>query len=122
MKSRWETNRDRRIFIFDLSGFGADEIGLIRECDEADAVIMAEPLNSVLVLNDVRGTTGSVEVVRHLQLSAERSNPYIIKAAVVGISGTKWILLQIVNRFAKLSIVPFDDFEKAKDWLVQSSE
>ncbi len=119
MKSKWVTHKEKRIFHFDLSGFGGDNYGLIAECDEADAVIMAEPEDSVLILNDVRGTYGSVEAVKYLQVSAERSSPYIARAAVVGITGLKSILLQAVNRFSKHPIVPFDDVEKAKDWLVE---
>lgn len=118
MKSHWDTHRGTRFFHFDLSGFGDDDKGVIEECDAADAVIMAEPLNSVLILNDVRDSVGSMEVVKHLQLSAERSSPYIARAAVVGVSGIKSILLQVVSRFSKHPIVPFDDFEEAKNWLV----
>ena len=119
MKSQWKTHLGVRFFHFDLSGFGTDDQGIIAECDAADAVIMAEAENSVLILNDVRDSIGSMEVIKHLQISAERSSPCIARAAVVGVTGSKSILLQVVNRFSKHPIVPFDDFEEAKDWLVQ---
>lgn len=119
MKSQWKTHLGVRFFHFDLSGFGMDDQGIIAECDAADAVIMAEPENSVLILNDVRESIGSMDVMKHLQVSAERSSPYITRAAVVGVTGSKSILLQIVNRFSKHPIVPFDSFDQAKDWLVQ---
>ncbi len=119
MKSQWKTHLGVRFFHFDLSGFGTDDQGIIAECDAADAVIMAEAENSVLILNDVRDSIGSMEVIKHLQVSAERSSPYIARAAVVGVQGPKSILLQVVNRFSKHPIVPFDGFEQARDWLVQ---
>lgn len=122
MKSRWETHKGIRYFYFDLSGYGMDDEVIIREMDEADAVIMAEPLDSVLVLNDVRYSVGSYRVVRHLQVSAERSTPYINKAAAVGVSGVQKVLLEVVNRFAKRPILAFDDIERAKDWLVEGAE
>lgn len=119
MKSHWKTHQEKRIYYFDLSNFGEDEKGLMDECDAADAVIMAEPPSSVLILNDVRGSEASVEAIKHLQLSADRSSPYIARAAVVGVMGSKRLLLQLVNRFSKHPIVPFDDVESAKDWLVK---
>lgn len=118
MKSQWRTHLGIRYFHFDLSGFGLDDNGIIAECDAADAVIMAEPENSVLVLNDVRDSVGSLDVIKYLQLSAERSSPYIVRAAVVGVTGAKLILLQLVNRFSKHPIVHFEDFEQAEEWLV----
>lgn len=119
MKSHWDTHQGVRFFHFDLSGFGDDDKGVIEECDAADAVIMAEPPDSVLILNDVRDSVGSMEVVKYLQVSAERSSPYIARAAVVGVSGIKSVLLQVVNRFSKHPIVPFEDIQEAKNWLVQ---
>lgn len=118
MKSHWETHQGIRFFYFDLSGFGEDDKGIMTECDAADAVIMVEPENSVLILNDVRDSVGSLDVIKHLQLSADRSSPYIMRAAVVGVTGAKLILLQLINRFSRHPIVHFDDFEQAKDWLV----
>ena len=118
MKSCWETHRDVRFFHFDISSFGLDDAGIIQEIDDADAIIMEEPLNSVLVLNDVRDSVGSMKVIQHLEVSAERSTPYIKRAAVVGVTGAKRILLEVVNRFSRRPIVAFDDLEKAKDWLV----
>jgi hypothetical protein len=79
---------------------------------------MAEPENSVLILNDVRDSVGSLDVIKYLQVSADRSSPYIARAAVVGVTGAKLILLQLVNRFSKHPIVHFEDFEDAKHWLV----
>ena len=119
MKSQWKIHLGVRYFHFDLSGYGTDDAAIMAECDAADAVIMAEPENSVLILNDVRDSTGSMELIKYLQVSAERSSPFIARAAVVGISGAKSFILQAVNRFSKHPIVPFEDVEQAKDWLVQ---
>ena len=120
MKSSWKIHKGVRIFHFDLSDFGLDDDGIIAECDAADAVIMAEPKNSVLCLNDVRNTAGSsMEVIKHLQLSAERSSPYINRAAVIGLTGAKLFALQLVNRFSKHPIINFEDFESAADHLVE---
>ena len=118
MKSQWETHNGVRYFHFNLSDCGANDQGLIAECDEADAVVMTEPLSSVLLLNDVRNSIGSLEVVKHLQLSAERSSPYVMKAAVVGVTGSTRLVLDLVNRFSKKPILAFDNLEAAKNWLV----
>jgi hypothetical protein len=119
MKSGWKIYKGVRIFHFDLSDLGANDQAIMTECDAADAVIMAEPSNSVLILNDVRGTTGSsMEVIKHLQLSAERSSPYIAKAAVIGVTGAKVFALDLVNLFSRRPIIHFNDFESAADFLI----
>lgn len=121
MKSRWKAHCGIRYFHLDLSDFGSNDAAIIAECDAADAVIMAEPERSVLLLNDVRGTEGSLDIIKYFQMSAERTNPYVIRAAVVGVTGVKSFLLQVVNRFSNQPIVRFDTYEAAQDWLVESA-
>ncbi len=119
MKSHWKMHKGVRLFYLDLSGFGRDDQGIMAECDLADAVIMAEPENSVRLLTDVHHSVGvSMEIVKYLQMSTERTNPYVIRAAVVGLTGAKLQILQLVNRFSKRPIVPFEDLESAMDYLV----
>jgi hypothetical protein len=40
------------------------------------------------------------------------------KTAILGITGARRALLDIVVRFSGMQVVPFDDVQKAKDWLV----
>lgn len=119
MKSHWKTYKGVRIFYYDISGFGSDESHLNAETAAARAVILAEPKNSILILTDAHGTDPTVEGIKVLQKSAEETNPFIAKAAVIGVTGPKMILLQLVNRFVKRQFVAFDDFDAAADWLVK---
>lgn len=119
MKSHWKTHKNTRIFYLDLSDFGRDDQAIMAECDLGDAAIMAEPENSVRLLTDVHHSVGvSMEIVKYLQMSTERTNPYVIRAAVVGLTGAKLQILQLVNRFSKRPIVPFEDLQSAMDYLV----
>lgn len=42
---------------------------------------------------------------------------YILKEAVLGISGSKAALLEIVKDFSGVKPAAFDDLDKAKEWL-----
>lgn len=120
MKSRWITHGGKRIFLVDYSDFGSN-IALIRE--EAKSIIEAvtrEPLNSVLTLSDVRGTTGTLDTLAIMKRVVTSTNRHVRRRAVVGVSGLRQSLLDMVNRVTgNKPFAAFEDIEAAKDWLVK---
>lgn len=102
----------------DFSNFGRDTDALNGEIMAADAMICAEPLNSVLALIDVRGTTTTTQALSLYKQSAARTKGWIIRQAVVGATGIQKMLASAVARFSTEELVLFDDVEEAKDWLV----
>lgn len=120
MKSHWITHGGKRIFLVDYSNFGSDA-ALMRE--EAKAIVEAvtrEPLNSVLALSDVRGTAGTPENLSVMKSVVARTNRHVRRRAVVGVSGPRQALLDIVNRVTgNKQFAVFPDLDQAKDWLVK---
>jgi hypothetical protein len=45
------------------------------------------------------------------------NKPYVIAAAVVGITGLKQIIYNAVLKFSGRNLVAFDSVDRAKDWL-----
>ncbi len=119
MQSEWITHKDKLIFLSNLSGFHTDAAALGAELAEGDVIVCQQPENSLLVLVDIRDTVGSAEAVQLLKDSALETKKHARKTAVVGISGFRKVLLDAINRFAGRSIVTFNDFDAAKDWLVE---
>ncbi|HEY0142158.1 MAG TPA: hypothetical protein VGF48_14765 [Thermoanaerobaculia bacterium] len=117
MKSKWTNHNGRRIFYTDFSGFGRDTAALRTEVDDVDAEILRQPKDSVLALADLRGTVTGTEVVDLFKKSAKRTNGYVRKQAVVGITGVQRILASAVARFSGQSLHLFDTIEEANEWL-----
>ncbi len=72
---------------------------------------------NLLEIIDVRGSYASTQVLKKLKNGAKRSKPYGRKKAMVGIKGSKRVLLMAVNRFIDSSIKGFENIEEAKEWL-----
>lgn len=116
MRSHWITHKGKKIFYADYSNFKLE--GLKEETAEVAPVLCKEPLNSVLVLTDVRGTYGTPDIVEHLKKLASKTQPHVHKRAVIGVTGVQTILLKAINKFSGKETVPFDTVEEGLDWLV----
>lgn len=117
MKSKWTHHKGRRILYSDFTNFGRDTEALRVEVDAVDAEILREPKNSVLALADLRGTVTGTDVVDLFKKSAKRTNGFVRKQAVVGITGVQRILASAVARFSGQSLHLFDTIEEANEWL-----
>ena len=117
MKSHWMTHNGKKVFYADYSHLSVE--GLKAEVAAVEPVLCGMPLGSVLSLADVRGTYGTPEVMDILKKLTTKTKPHVRKRAVVGVSGVQTVLLKAVNRFTGQETVPFDDVNKALDWLVK---
>ena len=120
MKSRWIEHKGKRVFYTDYIDLGYDANALEAEMKEAEAIVCAQPENSVLIIIDTRGTVGSKEAMELLKSSAVRTKPYFRKAAVVGITGYRKVLLDAISLFSGQPFGSFNDPEEAKDWVVEA--
>ena len=118
MKSTWITHKEKKIFYADYSDFEKDFKKLKAEIDHANAVMLLEPKDSLLLLVNVDGTIGTSEITFYLKDAAIKVKKHVRKAAVIGVSGVRLALLRSVTYLSGMDVVPFDDIEKAKDWLV----
>jgi hypothetical protein len=87
--------------------------------EECHRVIAREPLNSVLTLNDVTGTTFDKESVAVLQSRVAANAPYVRRAAVIGISGLQRLIYEGVQAFTRRRIPCFESRQQALSWLVK---
>jgi hypothetical protein len=117
MKSRWTIWKGHNIFFCDFAGFKSDLPALKAEVDAADREIMKAPKGSVLVMVDINNTVASAAVVDMFKESAKLTEPYIHRQAVIGLSGFKRFLADVVARFSGQSMRLFDSEGEAMDWL-----
>ncbi|MFH1459168.1 MAG: STAS/SEC14 domain-containing protein [Candidatus Omnitrophota bacterium] len=119
MKSNWIIHKEKRIYFCDYSNFGSDFEALKEEMVAVTGVLIQEPENSVLILTDVTNTVASPKALDQLKAGMKFSGKHMKRVAVVGVTGVRNIMLKAVARTFNLSIFPFSDIEKAKDWLVE---
>jgi len=118
MKSRWTTYRGTRVMYCDFANFKSDVNALRAEVEAADREICKEPPASVMLLVDLRNTVASGPVVDLFKESSKLTSAFVTKQAVIGISGFKRFLADVVARFSGQGMRLFDTESEAMDWLV----
>lgn len=76
-------------------------------------------IKDLLVLTDLRGAFIVGEASKYLKESTKLGKPFVKKSAVIGITGAKKVILNIINRFSGYQTKAFDTAEEAKDWLIR---
>lgn len=120
MKTNWITHQGKKILLVYCSNyiFQADQIKA--ELDTAFLLASKEPPNSVLILSDVRGSKMSPQSFIVAKEGASKLTPFARKRAMVGVTTVQKVFLNALNAlFPKKQIMPFDDIEQAKAWLVE---
>jgi hypothetical protein len=110
-------HRGKEILYLDFSNCNVNEV--FEVIDTAKKVIRVQQQNSVLTLSNVTGTHYNRDAVQALKDFAHGNKPFVKAGAVIGIDGLKKILYDAVMKFTGRNLPAFDDFEKAKDWLVE---
>lgn len=118
MKSYWETYKGKQIFYarYDhlvLEEYRAEIIAVEQE-------VLRQPKNSILLLVNTAGIILSPEALNLAKNTALHSQPYLRNTAILGMSGLRKTLLEIVVKFSGVKLAAFETEEQAKDYLVQS--
>ena len=117
MKSGLETYKGKTIFIARYDHMSLDELRV--EVDEVKQFMAANMADrDILVLVDTNGTLVSPEVLSLFKEISSKSSQYRTKTAILGMAGPRRVFLDIVSKFSKVAVMPFDDPEKAKEWLI----
>jgi hypothetical protein len=120
MKTHWVEHKGKRVMIADYSHFGADTGALEKEAEYIVELLHKEPLNSALAISNVEGTTASLANVQVLMNVLPRTNQFIHRRCVIGVTGISMGFIETFNRLAdKAQIKAFHTLEEALDWIVQ---
>lgn len=115
MDSVWETYKGKRYFFAHYDHKTAEQFK--KEVAEVEAVIHGQPKGSLLLLMDTTGVIHTPEILNISKDTALASRPYLKKAAMVGMTGARRALLDIVLKFAAVNVSAFETVEQAKEWL-----
>lgn len=117
MRSKWIQHRGVKIFYQDFSGFLYDSAGFKRELTAVQAEVVQHPKNSLLILSDLRDTNVTNEMMPVLNASSAITKDHVHKTAVLGVTGIKRTLGDLLTRLTGQRLKYFDNETAAKDWL-----
>lgn len=119
MKSKWIEYNGKKIFHQDFSHFFFNEKSVVEELKQVQEVVLSQPESSVLVLSDFSNTEITTNLMPLLNESSNRTKSHVRKTAVVGVSGIKCALGDLLSRITGQELMYFDKEADAKDWLTK---
>ncbi len=111
----------KEIYFIDYSHIETSEefLKTMREAAAFREKVKSMGKKDLLVLVDITGSYPSMEVFDELKKAGRIIREITRKEAIVGITGYKKVLLQIIRTFTNLDFHVFETIEKAKNWLVK---
>jgi hypothetical protein len=109
----------KKIFILDFTDCQpAEMLPIIEECGRQ---VQKQPSKSVYTITIARGGRFDFNCVEKLKQLTKDNEPYVIKSAVVGMSGLQQLLLMIVSSFSNRKFELFDELQQAKKFIAADS-
>lgn len=119
MRSTWIEYNDKKIFYQDFSKHFYNASAVKVELEEVQKVVTAQPSDSVLVLSDFRDTNVGSELLASMNAASTATKIYVRKTAVLGVTGMKRKLADLLTALTGQPLKYFDDIESAKQWLTE---
>lgn len=119
MRSTWIEHNGKKIFYQDFSKHFFNSGAVKTELEEVQKVVTAQPKDSVLVLSDFRDTNVGSDLLASMNAASAATKAYVHKTAVLGVTGMKRKLADMLTALTGQPLKYFDDIEAAKNWLIQ---
>ena len=113
MRSSWIEHKGKKIFYQDFSRQFYNAAAVKAELEEVQKVVVAQPKDSVL------DTSVGSDLRASMNAASNATKDYVHKTAVLGVTGMKRKLADLLTALTGQPLKYFDDIESAKDWLVQ---
>lgn len=119
MRSYWIEHNGKKIFYQDFSKFFFNSTAVRAELDEVQKIVKAQPKDSVLVLTDMRDTNVGSDLLPAMNAASAATKDHVHKTAVLGVTGVKRKLADLLTSLTGQPLKYFDDIEPAKNWLTE---
>lgn len=110
-------HKGKTIYYTDWTNLLEEEEAL-EAIEETTSFIEKNKEYNLLEIVDITNSYASPAILNALKKSAKRTKAFNKKKAIVGIQGSKKILLMAINRFIDGSIKGFETVNEAKEWLI----
>ena len=119
MRSKCIEHNGKKILYQDFSKLLFNSSVVLTELNEVQKIVTSQPKNSVLILTDMRDTNVGRELLPAMNSASTATKDFVKKTAVLGITGAKRTLADILTALTGQPLKYFDDIEQAKSWLVE---
>ena len=119
MRSKWIEHKGKKIFYQDFSSFFYNYDAVKDELNEVREIVKKQPAASVLVLADFTDTTIAGDLMNALNESSRLTKDHVKKTAVLGLTGFKRRLADMLTKLTGQPFKYFDDEFAAKEWLAE---
>ena len=117
MKSKWIEYKGRKIFYQDYSNHFFNEEPVKQELVEVQSVVLSQPVDSVLVLTNFTNTEITKNIMPLLNEASAATKSHVHKTAVIGVTGIKRTLGDLLSRITGQPLMYFTSELEAKEWL-----
>ncbi|MCC6298972.1 MAG: hypothetical protein IT314_06715 [Anaerolineales bacterium] len=118
MRSQWIEHRSKKIFYQDFSKLFYNSEAVKAELALVQEIVKAQPKGSALVLTDMRDTNVGADLLPAMNAASAATKAFVKKTAVLGVTGAKRKLADLLTAITGQPLKYFDDIEAAKNWLV----
>lgn len=119
MKSKWVEFNGKKILYQDFSNYFFNEKAVIDELREVQSVVLGLPENSALVLSNFSNTEITANLMPVLNELSSKTKAHVLKTAVLGITGVKRTLGDLLSRITGQQLMYFNTEQEAKEWLTR---
>lgn len=119
MRSNWIEHKGKQIFYQNFSKQFYNSAAVKAELAEVQKIVVSQPLNSVRVLSDFRDTNVGSDLLSAMNTASAVTKAYVQKTAVLGVTGMKRKLADLLTALTGQPLKYFDDLESAKNWLAE---
>lgn len=119
MRSYWIEHNGKKIFFQDFSKLFFNSTAVKAELEEVQKIVKAQPPDSVLVLTDMRDTNVGSDLLPAMNAASAATKDHVHKTAVLGVTGVKRKLADLLTSLTGQPLKYFDDVESAKNWLTE---
>lgn len=117
MRSNWVEHKGKKIFYQDFSHNFYNSAAVKAELAEVQNIVKAQELDLALVLSDFRDTNVGSDLLSAMNSASAATKAHVHKTAVLGVTGMKRKLADLLTAVTGQQLKYFDDIEAAKDWL-----
>lgn len=120
-RGKFITHGGKEIYFIDYSNlkFEDEFLAAIKSTNDFREKVKASGKKDLLMLVDFTNSFVYGNAFSKIKESGKLTQSITKKTAVVGITGAKRTLLEIMNTITTLNVKPFDQLEDAKNWLIK---